>query len=42
MGNTKTAKTNLQKAQELFTAQGNTAFDWEGNAIARLSIGDRH
>jgi hypothetical protein len=25
MGNTEAAKTNLQKAQELFTAQGNTA-----------------
>jgi Tfp pilus assembly protein PilF len=25
MDNTETAKTNLQKAQELFTAQGNTA-----------------
>jgi hypothetical protein len=25
MGNTEAAKTNLQKAQELFTVQGNTA-----------------
>jgi hypothetical protein len=25
MGNTEAAKTNLQKAQELFTAQGRTA-----------------
>jgi hypothetical protein len=25
MGDTQVAKTNLQKAQELFTAQGNTA-----------------
>jgi Flp pilus assembly protein TadD len=25
MGNTEAAKTNLQKAQELFIAQGNTA-----------------
>jgi hypothetical protein len=25
MGNTEAARTNLQKAQELFSAQGNTA-----------------
>jgi hypothetical protein len=36
MGNIEAAKTNLQKAQELFTAQGNTA---GAEQIANIFLG---